>query len=242
MEYEHILAALHVKQLNRLKDSNLRFGEILGLQIPFDDGFGFPPALIPIANSIGSFQYFGAFLYDIVEFKVSFVDLMIDESELFEIGLNEKQFCYYLARRSSQDYFEEDSDISIEISQLCTLLGVDELDNLQTIDEKNYLKLNVFKSGIPKYLQNRQCGTTYGKTGFDLASNGMKLNFDPNASFSAAISNCDYQKAWEALNSPGWLLEDAKISFKKLVDHTGNPLLTSLYDKWASLNHPQQGY
>ncbi|MFZ6731777.1 hypothetical protein ACO0LG_07630 [Undibacterium sp. Ji42W] len=70
MEYEDILAALNVKQLNKLKDSNLRFSEILGLEIPFHDGFGFPPALIPIANSIGSFQYFGAFLYDIVDSKV----------------------------------------------------------------------------------------------------------------------------------------------------------------------------
>ncbi|MFZ6679193.1 hypothetical protein [Undibacterium sp. Tian12W] len=168
MEYEDILAALNVKQLNKLKDSNLRFSEILGLEIPFYDGLGFPPALIPIANSIGSFQYFGAFLYDIVDSKVSFVDLMIDDSELFEIGLNEKQFCYYLARRSLQDYLEEDPDISSEIYQLCSLLGVDEFNSLQTIDEQNYLRLDVFRSGIPKYFQTRQGGTTYGKTGFDL--------------------------------------------------------------------------
>ncbi|MFZ6731779.1 hypothetical protein ACO0LG_07640 [Undibacterium sp. Ji42W] len=173
---------------------------------------------------------------------LSFVDLMIDDSELFEIGLNEKQFCYYLARRSLQDYLEEDSDISSEIYQLCSLLGVDEFNSLQTIDEQNYLRLDVFRSGVPKYLQNRQGGTTYGKTGFDLASNGMQLNFDLSASFSDAISNSDYQLAWEVLNSPGWLLEDAKSAFKKLVDHTGNQLLSGMYSKWASLNHPQQGY
>ncbi len=60
--------------------------------------------MIPIANSIGSFSYFGVYIYDIECLAFTFVDLIIDEKEIYEVGLNEKQFCYYIVRRAIVDY------------------------------------------------------------------------------------------------------------------------------------------
>lgn len=90
--------------LEKLNSSGLMFDEIVGLQIPFFDEIGFPPAMIPIANSIGSFSYFGVYIYDIECSAFTFVDLIIDEKEIYEVGLNEKQFCYYIVRRAIVDY------------------------------------------------------------------------------------------------------------------------------------------
>lgn len=242
MSYEAIVRKLGLHDLAKLNGSGLVFDEIIGLQIPFFEEMGFPPALVPVANSIGSPSYFGAYIYDINDFRSTFVDFMIDEKELYEIGLNEQQFCYYLARRAMLDYYEEDDDIVSQISKLCSLLDVDNASVLGDLSDEEFLKLDVFKNGIPIYIKYGKPGTSVGGTGFQRLSNGETIGADLISIFDSALDAAEYQQAWEVLNSPGWSLEDAKSRFKKLVDAHGSDILKELYEEWMRLNHPVQGY
>lgn len=173
MTYEKIVQKLGFETLEKLNGSGWAFDEIIGLQIPFFEEMGFPPAMVPLANSIGSLSYFGAYIYDIDDLKFTFVDLMIDEKEIYEIGLNEKQFCYYLARRAMLDYYEEDDEeITSQISKLCLILGVDNPSSLGDMSDDEFIKLDVFKDGIPIYLKYGKPGTSVGNTGFQRLSDG----------------------------------------------------------------------
>lgn len=243
MNYEAIAQKLGFDTLARLNGSGLMYDEIIGLQIPFFEEMGFPPAMVPLANSIGSMSYFGAYIYDIDNLKFTFVDLMIDEKELYEVGLNEKQFCYYLARRAMLDYYEEDDeDIASQISKLCLILGVDDPSSLGDMSDDEFLKLDVFKNGIPIYLKHGKLGTSVGNTGFQRLSDGKSVGSNLKIIFDDALDAGEHQKAWDVLNCPGWSLSDAKSRFKKLVDAKNSELLSELYEEWIRVNHPIQGY
>jgi len=233
---------LGFEKLSRLNHADIAFDEVVGLQIPFFDGFGFPPALIPVANSMGSSSYFGAYVYNIIEPRLCFVDLMVNEQEVFEIGLDEKQFSHYLVRRAMRDYFEEGSELSTEFSRFSTLLGVENASALALISDEDFLKLEAFKTGIPKYFLDHKAGTTQGTTGFDLASKGENTFPDMTSSFDSAFYNGDFQKSWNILNSPGWSIDLAKTKFTLLVDAADNEVISSLYDAWIAVNHPKDGY
>jgi hypothetical protein len=236
-----ILEHLKLTKTIELQKCNL-LSEI-GLETPFYEGLGFPPALIPVANSVGSFSFFGVYLHDICPFKFSFVDLMMEESEIYEIGLNERQFCLYLARRAMEDYFEEDEeDGARKILQLCTKLNIDSPKQLEYMEDKDFLKLDVFKSGIPKYLLDSKPGSTQGQTGFQLISKGESLDENLKGNVIKSLEEGKLQLAWNYLNSPGWNLKDARDCFKSLVKVAENEFLSEIFDAWSKLNLPEQGY
>jgi hypothetical protein len=241
MYCEKILKQLELHKTLELQDCNL-LNEI-GLEIPFYEGLGFPPALIPVANSAGSFSFFGVYIYEIQPLKVCFVDLMMDESELYEIGLTEEQFCHYLSRRAMEDYFEEEeADIAHEILQLCKVLGVNDPKQLEYMSDEEFLKLKVFELEIPKYLLESKSGSTHGKTGFQLVSKGEKLDGNLIDDFNKVLEKRELQSAWNYLNSPGWNIKDAKKCFKRLVNIAENETLSELYKAWSNLYLPEDGY
>lgn len=242
MSYSRIYQKLGFSRLEKLSGSGLMFDEIIGMQIPFSDGMGFPPAMIPFANSIGSFSYFGSYIYDIDRVGLTFVDLMVDEGELYEVGLNEEQFCYYLARRAMVDFYEENDGVDTQILEFCSLLGIDNAFALRYMSDEEFLNLGVFESGAPTYLKFGKPGTSIGDTGFQRSSGRKGVVLNHKAVFDAAIDSGKYQKAWSVLNSPGWSLSDAKSKFKILVDAKRSDFLTGIYDEWINSNHPVQGY
>lgn len=243
MSYEIISEKLGFDKLPKLYQSGLVFDEIVGCQIPFYEGLGFPPAMLPLASAVGNASYFGAYLYDINNLDCTFVELMLDEEELYEVGLNEQQFCYFLVRRAMLDYYEEDNEFIInQISRFCSLLNVEDWSVIGDLSQEEFLQLEIFDLGVPRYLKLGKNGTTLGNTGFQSRVKTESVHLDYKSEFDAAFMNQDFQKAWNILNTPGWNFDDAKVRFKLLTEQVNNEVMTELYNSWIQLNHPVQGY
>lgn len=232
MSYENILSSLGLDQLVQLKSEKLSFDEILGMEIPFYEKMGFPPALIPFANSFGGLSLFGGYLSNIESNEVVFVDLLTDDQKIYEIALSAEQLIFGLVRRAMTDYYDEDTEYQIQ--KLCQVLGIPDSQKIGDMDDEDFKRLKVFSSGLPKYLKDETSGLSNGFE-FSKQTNLVEL-------FDNSMQENYYQRAWEYLNTSGWGLPEAKEKFKTLVDSVNNNFLNQMYLEWSKIDHPLEGY
>lgn len=234
MYYDDVLLKLNLNNIIKFKSLDLDFDEILGLEIPFNESIGFPPALIPIASSLGGFSYTGVYLTDIVNNDFVFVDFLVDDNnKIYEVALTEKQFSLYIVRRAMLDYF--DDDVEDQIKTLCNCLGISNFMDIADLEDDEFLELNEFKPDAPKYL-------TSSLSGFSIENEPVLETGNLKEKFDHCLYNNDFQGAWKYLNQPGWLLSDAKDNFKLLIERSNHKLLLDIFNVWSSLKHPTQGY
>lgn len=212
-----------LKYLNQNKAIELQSKESLdniGLESPFYDGYGFPPSLIPIASGIDVMSYYGIYIDNIYSLGVCYVNLSIEDSNLYEIAISQEQFVYYLSYDAIVN-FNDDEEDDAKMSSFCEELGVFDYRLLQKLASP--LEHPVYKSNLTPRLLSNKPGAGEGETGYQKHSLGYENDpFELTSRFDNALDNQDYQLAWNILNSPGWELKNAKDSFKRLV----------MYQKW----------
>ncbi|MBC3907894.1 hypothetical protein [Undibacterium umbellatum] len=225
MTYESILKKLGCHRIVAFQQEGLDYSSILGLNIPFWDGMGFPPALVPIANGHSSRSYTGLYLQNVFQKEFCFLDFDIEASEIYEIGLTENQFGYYLVRRSATDYVEpDDEEIVEDFKRLCKVWNFEATSSFEQESLLELRKLDIFGPGIPKYLADNRPGTTHGNSGFERRSREQEISIDLVSDFHLALEKENHQSAWEILNSPGWsysLAIDALLELKNATRHLG---------------------
>ncbi len=230
----------------------------------------FPPALIPVWLEGSGPGYLGYWKHWFGNRTASYVDLWVEGQRAVEIARTAQQFFSHViisAISASDGVTPEIRRFAQEVG----IENVDEIDRLtvETGDDPlGFVRLPQFGEslpaacvsrpaaydggfpivGSPKLYDPRQeyCGFEYPEGTLDRwpadVERPARLTNDPKPQhFERALKSGKLNEAWLILNSPGWLIGEAREALARLAEIADDRVFSAVVAAWLSVADPESG-